>query len=64
MDGVVIVSDKAAPDDYMAEKFTQAKSALCAARSMAAELAKALNIAAPAWVQGDLPEHYVVGNRL
>ena len=61
---VVIVSDKAAPDDYMAEKFTQAKSALRAARSMVAELAKALNIAAPAWVKGDMPEHYVVGNKL
>ena len=61
---VVILSDKAAPEDYMAEKFTQAKSALCAACSMVTELAKALNIAAPAWVKGDLPEHYVVGNRL
>ena len=61
---VVMLSDTATPDDYMAERFKKAKSALCAARSMAAELAKALNIAAPAWVKGDMPEHYVVGNRL
>lgn len=61
---VVILGDTAVPDDYMAKKLTKAKSALNAACSMAAELAKALNIAAPAWVKGDLPEHYVVGNRL
>ena len=61
---VVTLSDTATPDDYMAKKLTKAKSALDAARSMAAELAKALNIAAPAWVKGELPEHYVVGTRL
>ena len=61
---VVILNDTATPDDYMTKKLTKAKSALDAACSMAAELAKALNIAAPAWVKGDMPEHYVVGNRL
>ena len=61
---VVILNDTATPDDYMAKKLIKAKSALDAARSMAAELARALNIAAPAWVKGDLPEHYVVGTRL
>ena len=61
---VVILSNKATPDDYMALKLTQAASALYAARSMAEELAKALNIAAPAWVKGELPEHYVAGATL
>lgn len=61
---VVILSNKATPDDYMDLKLTQAESALYAARSMAEELAKALNIAAPAWVKGELPEHYVAGATL
>ena len=61
---VVILSNKATPDDYMDLKLTQAESALYAARSMAEELAKALNIAAPAWGKGELPEHYVAGATL
>ena len=61
---VVILSNNATPDDYMDLKLTQAESALYAARSMAEELAEALNIAAPAWSKGELPEHYVAGATL
>jgi hypothetical protein len=60
----VILRATASPDEYMAPKLLTAECGLRAAGSMVNALAKALKVAAPAWVEGELPEHYVTGARL